>query len=377
MAILNVHLTQREPAMTRTSVVRHNNADRGGASAGYSAIGLNRREALGALGGTALLSVAASNTDATVDERNPDADANANYVIKHDRIQQSVVHWCFNPMPVETLAAAAARIGLKSVELVAPQHWPTLKKHGLICAISSSHGFAKGFAHREEHAECLDVLHKSIDATSAAGFPSVITFSGFRRGIDVDEGQNNMVAGLKQIVGHAEKQKVTLCLEMLNSRVDVEMKGHPDYFCDSIELAVDVCKRIASPRMKVLFDIYHVQIMQGDVIVRLKEYAEYIGHYHTAGVPGRNELDDTQELNYPAIMKAIAATGYKGYVGQEYIPTWPDKIASLGHGVRVCSLRPQPNAATLNLGLWCAINPSSNADVAELADAQDSGSCAR
>ncbi|MEX2142831.1 MAG: TIM barrel protein [Pirellulales bacterium] len=303
-----------------------------------SNIFISRREALGTLGGSALLSAATTATAAEDEQRETDARAYAEYKVKHDRIQQSVVHWCFNPMPVETLAAAAARMGLKSVELVAPQHWPTLKKHGLVCAISSSHDFAKGFAQQEEHAECLAVLRKSIDATSEAGYPSVITFSGFRRGIYLDEGQNNMVAGLKQIVGHAEKQKVTLCLEMLNSRVDVEMKGHPDYFCDKIELAVDVCKRIGSPRMKVLFDIYHVQIMQGDVIVRLKQYAEYIGHYHTAGVPGRNELDDTQELNYPAIMKAIAATGYKGYVGQEYIPTWSDKIASLGHGVRACDV---------------------------------------
>jgi hydroxypyruvate isomerase len=229
-------------------------------------------------------------------------------------------------------------MGLKSVELVPPSDWPMLKKLGLVCAISSSHGFAKGFAHKQEHAECLANLRESIDATSDAGFKSVITFSGFRRGIDIDEGQKNMVEGLKQIVGHAEKKKVTLCLEMLNSRVDVEMKGHPDYFCDSIELAVDVCKRIGSPRMKILFDIYHVQIMQGDVIVRIKQFHEYIGHYHTAGVPGRAELDDTQEINYPAIMKAIAATGYTGYVGQEFIPTWKDKIASLGHGVRVCDV---------------------------------------
>jgi hydroxypyruvate isomerase len=301
-------------------------------------VAMNRRQALGVASGTLLLSAAAAAQAADDEKRQTELRAAADYKIANERIQQSVVHWCFNPMPVETLAAAAARMGLKSVELVAPEHWPTLKKHGLVCAISGSHGFAKGFAHKEEHAECLASLRKSIDATSEAGFFSVITFSGFRRGIDIDEGQNNMVAGLKQIVGHAEKQKVTLCLEMLNSRVDVEMKGHPDYFCDQVELAVDVCKRISSPRMKMLYDIYHVQIMQGDVIVRLKQYAEYIGHYHTAGVPGRNELDDTQELNYPAIMKAIAATGYKGYVGQEYIPTWPDKIASLGHGVRMCDV---------------------------------------
>lgn len=267
-----------------------------------------------------------------------DVKSHANYKVQHQRVQQSVVQWCFNPLPIATLAAAAERMGLKSVELTSPSDWPVLKKHGLICAISGSHGFAKGFAHKQEHAECLEALRKSIDATSEAGFPSVITFSGFRRGIDIDEGQRNMVEGLKQIVGYAEKKQVTLCLEMLNSRVDIEMKGHPDYFCDKIELAVDVCKRVGSPRMKVLFDIYHVQIMQGDVIVRIKEFADYIGHYHTAGVPGRNELDDSQELNYPAIMKAIIGTGYKGYVGQEYIPTWDDKIAALGHGVRLCDV---------------------------------------
>ena len=139
------------------------------------------------------------------------------YVAKNRRIQQSVVHWCFQPIPVDQLAAASARMGLKSVELVAREHWPTLKKHGLICAISGSHGFAKGFAHKEEHAECLDTLRKSIDATADAGYPSVITFSGFRRGLSDDQALENMVTGLKQIVPHAEKRNVTLCLEMLNT----------------------------------------------------------------------------------------------------------------------------------------------------------------
>ncbi len=272
--------------------------------------------------------------------RPADADAassDASYKIKHGRINQSVVQWCFK-MPLADLAAAAASFGCKSVELIPPSDWDTIRKHGLICAISGSHGFAKGFAHKEEHAECLEKLRASIDATSEAKFPSVITFSGFRRGIDIDEGQRNMVEGLKQIVGHAERKKVTLCLEMLNSRVDIEMKGHPDYFCDSVELAVDVCKRIGSERMKVLFDIYHVQIMQGDVITRIKQFHEYVGHYHTAGVPGRGELDDTQEINYAPIMRAIAETGYTGYVGQEFIPTRADKIAALGQAVRVCDV---------------------------------------
>lgn len=257
--------------------------------------------------------------------------------IKNNRINQSVVQWCFRPMSVEDLAANAARLGLKSVELIGPENWAILKKHNLICAISGSHGFAKGFAHKEEHEECLDKLRKSIDATSEAGFPSVITFSGFRRGLSDEEGMKNMVEGLKKIAGHAEQKKVTLCLEMLNSRVNVEMKGHPDYFSDNIEAAVEVCKRVGSPRMKILFDIYHVQIMQGDIIKRIQQHHEYIGHYHTAGNPGRNEIDDTQEIYYPPIMKAIVATGYKGYVGQEFIPL-RDKATSLAEAASICDV---------------------------------------
>ncbi len=254
-----------------------------------------------------------------------------------ERIRQSVVHWCFKPMPVEELAAPAARLGLKSVELVGPEHWPMLKKRGLLCAITPSHGFAKGFAHQEEHAECLEILRRRIDESAEAGFPNVITFSGFRRGISDEDGMKNMVEGLKQIVGRAEKKRVTLCLEMLNSRVNVEMKGHPDYFCDKIEMAVEVCRRVGSERMKVLFDIYHVQIMEGDLITRIREFHPYIGHYHTAGVPGRGELDDTQEINYRAVMQAIAATGYTGHVGQEFIPT-RDPVKSLGEAVKVCDV---------------------------------------
>jgi hydroxypyruvate isomerase len=262
----------------------------------------------------------------------------ADFKIANGRINQSVIHWCFNPMPVATLIAGAARLGLKSVEIIPPTDWPLLKKHGLICAISPSHGFVKGFAHKDEHAECIESLRKSIDATSDAGFPSVITFSGMRRGISDDEGLANMVAGLKKIVGHAEQKKVTICLEMLNSRVNIEMKGHPDYFCDKIEIAAEVCRRIGSPRMKILFDIYHVQIMEGDIIARIKQYHEFIGHYHTAGVPGRNELDDSQEINYPPIMRAILETGYQGYVGQEFIPKLPDPLASLAQAAKLCDV---------------------------------------
>ncbi|HSH94213.1 MAG TPA: TIM barrel protein, partial [Roseimicrobium sp.] len=241
------------------------------------------------------------------------------------------------PMPPQELIGHASQMGLPSVELIAPEHWPLLKEKGMICAISSSHGFSKGFAHPEEHAECLEILRKRIDETSAAGFPAVITFSGFRKGISDEQGMKNMVEGLKQIVGYAEKKKVTVCLEMLNSRVSIEMKGHPDYFCDDIERSVEVCRLISSERMKVLFDIYHVQIMHGDVITRIRKLHPFIGHYHTAGVPGRNELDETQEINYPPIMKTILETGYKGYVGQEFIPL-RDKVQSLAQAVKLCDV---------------------------------------
>ena len=290
---------------------------------------MNRRSVLkaAALGGTALA------LSRQVRAESPPAF----YKIQRGRIRQSVVPWCFRPMPAPELIEHSAKLGLTSVELIGTEHWPLLKQKGLICTISGSHGFAKGFAHKEEHDECIASLRKSIDATSAAGWPNVITFSGFRRGISDEQGIRNMVEGLKRIAGYAEEKKVTLCLEMLNSRVDVEMKGHPDYFCDDIERSVEICRQVGSGRVKLLFDIYHVQIMHGDVISRIRKHHPFIAHYHTAGVPGRAEIDASQELNYPAIMNAIVATGYQGHVGQEFIPT-RDKVASLSEAVRICDV---------------------------------------
>jgi len=253
------------------------------------------------------------------------------------RIKQSVCPWCFEPMSVEELARNAAAMGIQSVELTPPENWPILKKHGLICALTSSHGFVDGWNRKENYAMCEEKVRQAIDATSAAGFPSVITFSGFRKGMADDVGLDNTVEGIKKVIGHAEKKKVNLVFEVLNSRVDVEMKGHPDYMADHVEWAVELCKRIGSERMKILFDIYHVQIMQGDLITRIRKYHEYIGHYHTAGVPGRNEIDDTQEINYPAVMKAVVETKYAGYVAQEFIPT-RDPMTSLREAVRLCDV---------------------------------------
>ncbi|MCC6231379.1 MAG: TIM barrel protein [Verrucomicrobiales bacterium] len=254
------------------------------------------------------------------------------------RIRQSACHWCFNPLSVDDLARACRELGLESVELVGPEQFPTLKKHQLTCAIFGRHGFAKGFAHLEEHAECVEACTRALDEAAEFGAPNVITFSGFRRGLSLEEGRRNMIDGLKKLAAHAERRKVNLCLEMLNSRVDVSMKGHPDYFCDDIDLSVEIVKAVASERVKVLFDIYHVQIMHGDVITRIKAHAPWIGHVHTAGVPGRQDLDDQQELNYPAILRALLDTGYRGWVGQEFIPKGADKVQALAQAVRLCDV---------------------------------------
>lgn len=263
--------------------------------------------------------------------------ASKHYRAKNGRIRQSVVPWCFRPMPLAELARHSAELGLESVELCAPKDWPILKELGLKCAIAGSHGFSRGFAHPEEQPECIEILRKSIEAAADFGCPSVITFSGFARGLTKEQGMKNMVEGFKKIVGFAEQKKITLCLEMLNSRVNAEMKGHPDYLADDIDYSVEVCKQVGSERMKVLFDIYHVQIMNGDVITRVRQHLPYIGHVHTAGNPGRGEIDDTQEINYAPIMRALADGGYKGFVGQEFIPV-RDPIASLAQAVQICDI---------------------------------------
>ena len=262
----------------------------------------------------------------------------ADWKVAQGRIRQSAVRWCFESIPIDELAKSAATMGLQSVELVKPEEWSVLKSHGLICALTPSHGFVRGLNNKAHHAECIQLLTAAIEASSAAGFPSVITFSGMREGLSDEEGIRNTIDGIKQVIGLAEQKRVNICLEPLNTRVDVEMKGHPGYHCDRVEWAIEVCEKVGSPRMKVLFDIYHTQIMQGDVITRIRQYKDYIGHYHTAGVPGRNDLDNLQEVNYPAVMQAIVEIGYQGYVGQEFIPKGPDKLAALRYAARLCDV---------------------------------------
>lgn len=253
------------------------------------------------------------------------------------RVKQSVCPWCFEPMPLETLCRHAVAMGIQSVELVEPKDWPILKKHGLVCALAASHSFTEGLCDPANHATCIESLRTGIDACAEAGYPSIITFSGVGHGMESDVGLKHTLTALKQVIGHAEKKKVNICLEVLNTRVDKPMIGVPGYLCSTVEWAVDVCRQIGSRHMKIVFDVFHVQIMQGDIIARIREYHDFIGHYHTAGVPGRNEIDDTQELNYPAIMRAIVETGYKGYVAHEFIPK-RDPVESLRQAVALCDV---------------------------------------
>jgi hydroxypyruvate isomerase len=254
------------------------------------------------------------------------------------RIKQSVCLWCYNGymkrtgMTLDEFAAACAKMGLKSIELVGPDVWPTLKKHGLICAMTPSHGIPKGLNRLENHDECLAAIRKGIDASAEAGFPNVITFSGNREGLDDQQGLKNCAIGLKKIAGYAEEKKVTICLEYLNSI------NHRDYMADSTDWCVALVREVGSPRVKVLYDIYHAGMMKDDPLADIQKHHECWGHYHTGGVPGRNEIDDTQTLDYPALMRAIVQTGFDGYVGQEFIPKREDAMNSLQQAVGICDV---------------------------------------
>ncbi len=248
------------------------------------------------------------------------------------RVNQSVCRWCYGGVSLEELAAFSAQVGIKSVELVGPGDWPTLKKHGLICAMSPSHGIVNGLNRTQNHAECLAKIRQSIEQTAEAGFPNVICLSGNRAGMDDEEGLKNCVVALKQVAALAEKKNVTLCMELLNSKRD-----HKDYMCDRTHWGAELVRQVGSPRVKLLYDIYHMQIQEGDVIATIRENHEYIAHYHTGGVPGRHEIDASQELNYPAIMQAIVDTGFEGYVGQEFIPA-RDPLKSLAEAVSLCDV---------------------------------------
>lgn len=248
-------------------------------------------------------------------------------------LRHSVCKWCYPKIPLAEFAPAARRLGLQSVELLSPADWPVLKENGLTCAMSNGAStIADGFNRRENHAKFVEGYERRIQECADAGIPNVICFSGNRKGQSDEEGLEICTEGLKKIVGFAEKAGVTVCMELLNSKVN-----HKDYQCDKTAWGVELCKRVGSDRFKLLYDIYHMQIMEGDVIRTIQQNHPYIGHYHTGGNPGRHEIDETQELFYPAIMRAIKATGYQGFVGQEFLPT-RDPYTSLGEAVKLCTV---------------------------------------
>ncbi len=253
-------------------------------------------------------------------------------VVKNGRINQSVSKWCYGKLSLDELCVASKNLGLKAIDLLGPGDFPTLKKHGLACSMINTHGLGKGLNRKEQHQECLAQIREAIDAAAEYEYPNVITFPGNREGMSDDVGIENTVIALKQIAAHAEQKKVNICLEYLNSKVN-----HKDYMFDNIKWGVEVCKKVGSERVKILYDIYHAQIMEGDIIHTIQMYKDYMGHYHTGGNPGRNEIDDTQELYYPAIMRAIVETGYKGYVAHEFIPK-KDPLTSLAYAARICDV---------------------------------------
>ena len=264
-------------------------------------------------------------------------------ITRNGRVKQSVCQWCYSKIPLDELCAAAAEMGLKSVELIQPTDFATAKKHGLICAMVgfptaklgdiTVGGIDQGWNRLEYHDALVPIYEAQLQATAEAGYPNQICFSGNREGMADEAGLENCVVGLKRMLPLAEKLGVTICMELLNSRVN-----HKDYMCDHTAWGVELCKRVGSERFKLLYDIYHMQIMEGDVIATIRDNHQYIAHYHTGGVPGRAEIDETQELNYPAIMRAIVETGFKGYVAQEFVPKRPDVLASLRQGVQICDV---------------------------------------
>lgn len=281
--------------------------------------------------------------------------AGAGRVVKNGRIRQSLVLWCLDATDwgwdLERVCTLARELGCPSVELVPPERWSTLREQGLECALASNGMpdplFARGLNNTVYHEEVLARTHEAIDQSADFGVPNVIAFTGYKwrdamdptsGEISLAEGADNCVKGLKTLASRAETKGVTVCLEQLNTRDDTHpMKGHPGYQGDDLDYCAEIVRRVGSPNVKLLFDIYHVQVMNGDVIRRLRRYRDLLGHVHTAGNPGRAELDDRQEINYPAVMKALLDVGYTGFVGQEFIPT-RDPAQGLAEAVALCDV---------------------------------------
>lgn len=287
----------------------------------------NRREIIKTvLGGTAIIGASGLLSSFTMDEESTPLKGNINH---------SVCQWTYKFLSLEDLCKLSNKIGIKGIDLVGPKDWATLKSYGLESTMCNGAEISlpDGFTEPKFHERLIKNYTEMIPIVAKAGYKNLICFSGNRRGMDDETGLKNATEGLKQLTALAEKHKVTLVMELLNSKVN-----HKDYFADKTAWGVELCKRVGSESFKLLYDIYHMQVDEGDVISTINKSHQYIAHYHTAGVPGRNEIDETQELNYPAIMKAIHKTGFKGYVAQEFIPKKEDKIKSLYQAVKICDI---------------------------------------
>lgn len=252
-----------------------------------------------------------------------------------NNINHSVCRWTYNFLSLDELCKTVKDIGFSAIDLVGPKDWPKLKSYGIYSSMCNGAeiGIPDGWNDKQFHQKLIASYLEHIDLVAKAGYKNLICFSGNRKGMDDETGLKNCAEGLKQIMSAAEKNGVTIVMELLNSKVD-----HKDYMCDLSKWGVELCKRVGSENFKLLYDIYHMQIDEGDVIRTIKNNHQYFAHYHTGGVPGRHEIDEQQELYYPAIMKAIVDTGYKGYVAQEFIPVATDKVASLKNAIRICDI---------------------------------------
>jgi len=250
------------------------------------------------------------------------------------RIRQSVCRWCYQKMPIDDLCAAAAQMGLFGIDLLNPDEYEVPRRRGLICTMGYADAgtIPEAMNRTEHHAAIETALRTNIPLAAKAGIPNVITFSGNRKGMPDDEGARNTIAGLNRVKKIAEDNGVVLCLELLNSKVN-----HPDYMCDHTAWGVRVVEEVNSPNVKLLYDVYHMQIMEGDLIATIKKNIAWIGHFHTGGVPGRHELDETQEVQWDGVMRAILETGYRGYVAHEFLPVH-DPMSSLRAAVKLCDV---------------------------------------
>lgn len=251
-------------------------------------------------------------------------------------INHSVSRWTFGYLSLDDLCQAVKDIGFSAIDLTGPKEWPTLQQHGIyssMCYTAGDNNLYNGLDNTMYHEKLIKEYLDVIPIMAKAGYKNLICFSGTRNGMDDDTGMNNCKLALEKILPFAEKNGVTMIMELLNSKID-----HKDYMCNHVEWGAELCKRVGSDNFKLLFDIYHMQIQEGDIIRNIRDHHQYIAHFHTGGIPGRHEINDTQELYYPAVMRAIVGTGFKGYVAQEFMPTYPNKLDSLREAIKICDV---------------------------------------